>query len=121
MQGSIRTTTLTIDTVGGDAAATGTASTGDLFGELLDIYINYVTAVATTDITISESVFGAIYAKADSVTDVRIAPRMATVGPTGSALAWFDRYPLSGPITVLVEGSNALAGAVIATIRWLSY
>lgn len=123
MISTIKTTTVTVTTTGSAGSATGSGSSGLLNGELLDVYLNFhASAPATTDTTISETTFGSIMVKTDSSTDARYAPRMATHGPTATALTWYDRYPLSDSIiTISLAQCDALTGAVVATIRWLSY
>ncbi len=67
--------TLSIKTVGEDGAAIGSATTVPIEGFLLDVNLNYDNAApATTDVTISESVFGNLVVKSNNATDVKLSP-----------------------------------------------
>jgi hypothetical protein len=120
----IHTTTVTVTTVGSTGAAAGAASSIPLTGELLDIYLNYSASChVNTDTVISESTFGTIMSLTDVITDGRYAPRMAVHTAAGAAITnGFDRYPLSDSIiTFTLAQCDALAAALVATIRWLAY
>lgn len=117
----IGTTTVTFATAGGAGTSTGSGSTPPLTGELLDIYLDFGQAAATTDTTVSETAFGNILVVTDSCTDARYAPRMVTHSPAAAALTWYDRYPLSDSvITVSCAQANVAATGMTATIRWLT-
>jgi len=117
----IRTQNMTVTTAGSTGAATGSAVSTPMTGELLDIYLNYSSSAhVNTDTTISESTFGTIMALTDVITDGRYAPRMAVHTAAGAAITnGFDRYPLcDSVITISLAQCDALAAALVATIRW---
>ena len=116
----IMTETVSINTVGLAGAALGSADTKDLFGFLLDVYLNYhASCPATADVTISEATLGTICVKSNNATDIRLAPRMATHDIAAAATGVYDQYPISGPITIAVAEADALTACLVATIRWL--
>ena len=119
----IRTQDVTVTTAGTAASAVGAASSTPMSGELLDIYCDWsASAPNTTDLVISESTFGTILSKANAVTDIRYAPRMPVhTAAAGAISGGWDRYPLSNSvITFTLAGSDALAAALVATIRWVT-
>ena len=118
----IRTTTVTVATTGGAGASAGSSTSIPISGELLDIYLNFGQASATTDTTITESTFGVIMVLTDSCTDGRYAPRMPVhTAAAGAITNGFDRYPLSDSIlTFALAEANDSATALIATIRWVT-
>jgi hypothetical protein len=120
------------DVTGEVGAASGSAVSTPMTGELLDIYIDWHASVpATVDLTITESTFGVILSKANANTDIRYAPRMVCHGADAAALTWYDRYPLSdSTITFSVAesdpdatlfGVNGVSATLVATIRWVAY
>jgi hypothetical protein len=73
--------TIKITTTGGAGVAVGSENTTLIKGFLLDVFLNYdAGAPATTDVTISDPVFGDLVVKSDNNTDIWIAPRKQTVG-----------------------------------------
>ena len=119
----INTQDVTVVTAGDAGSAVGSSTSTAITGELLDIYLNFGQASATTDTTISESTFGTIMVLTDSCTDGRYAPRMAVHTAAAAAITdGFDRYPLKDSIlTISCAQANAAALGLIATIRWVTY
>lgn len=121
MGGRIRTFTLTVTTTGGAGAAVGSAvTTESVDGFLLDMYVNYhASAPGTTDIIVKQTDRTEnLYAKANSVTDVHVAPRMSTVTTAAAAITdSHDLIPINGTITASLAESDALTGAVVVTVR----
>ena len=122
MGGRIRTFTLTVTTVGGDGAATGTAvTTESVEGYLLDIYVNYHASApaGTTDIVIKQTDRTEnLYAKTNSATDALVAPRLSLCTTGAAAITdGNDRIPINGTITATVSESNALTACAVVTVR----
>ncbi len=112
--------TLAIDTTGGDGAAEGSAVTIPINGFLLDVYLDYhADAPATTDVTISDSVFGNLCVKSNNATDAWLAPRKQTCDGVAADSGQYDLIPVHGQLTITVGGANALSPCVTATVRWL--
>lgn len=113
--------TINITTTGGAGAATGSGTTVPINGFLLDVYIDYnAAAPATTDVTISDPVFGAIVVKSDNNTDVKLAPREGTVDAVAAATGLYDLIPINSALTVSVAQADAITNCVTVTIRWLT-
>jgi hypothetical protein len=117
----ICTEIVTVTTVGEDASAAGVGKSKAMHGFLLDIKLDYAaTAPATTDLTVTDVDGNVVYAKTDSVTDVLVAPRQKLVDNAAAAITnSFDKFALNGPMTFTLAGSNALAAALVAKIRYL--
>ena len=117
----ICTEVVTVTTVGADGSGAGAASTKAMMGFLLDIKLDYhASAPATTDLTVADAQGNTVYAKSDSVTDVLVAPRQKLVDNAGAAITdSHDRFPLMGKLTFTLAQSNALAAALVATVRYL--
>jgi hypothetical protein len=112
--------TLTIVTTGGDGAATGSATTIPINGFLLDVFVDYNAAVpATTDLTISDSVFGNLFVRSNSATDGWFAPRKQTCDGVAADTGQYDLIPVHGQLTISLGGCNALDPAATVTVRWL--
>jgi len=112
--------TLTIVTTGGDGAATGSAVTIPINGFLLDVFLDYnAAAPATTDVTISDSVFGNLLVKSNNATDVWLAPRKQTCDGVAADSGLYDLIPVHGSLTVSVAQANALSPCVTVMLRWL--
>jgi len=119
---TIETRELTITTVGADGAAVGSGTIEDLYGLLLDVYLNFhASAPATTDTTIAygSPALGNILVVSNSVTDALFAPRKAICDAAAAALALYDLFPLNGSVSVALAGCNALTGAVVVTLRYI--
>jgi hypothetical protein len=92
-----------------------------MMGFLLDIDLDYhASAPDTTDLTVSDKNGNTVLSVANSKTDALVAPREAPVDSTNTAIAnGGAMVPLNGPLTFALAGSNALTGALVATIRYL--
>ncbi len=112
---------VTIDTAGGAGAAAGSGTTIPIQGFLLDVYLNYnAAAPATTDVTISDPVFGNILVKSNNNTDIWLAPRKDTVDPSAAATGLYDLIPINSALTIAIAQADALTACLVATIRWVS-
>jgi hypothetical protein len=112
---------IAITTAGGAGAAVGSGTTIPIMGFLLDVFLDYnAAAPATTDVTISDAVFGNIVVKTNNATDIWLAPRKDTVDAAAAATGLYDLVPLKGPLTISVAQCDALTDAVAATIRWIT-
>lgn len=119
---SIQTVALAVTTTGTAGSATGSATSETLFGELLDVYLDFhASAPGTTDTTIAYATRGGnILVVTDSATDVLIAPRQKVVDNANSAITnSHDRFFLNGPITVSLAQADALTNALVAYLRVL--
>ena len=113
--------TVKITTAGGAGAAVGSTTTIPIMGFLLDVYIDYdAAAPATTDVTITDPVFGAILVKSDNNTDVKLAPRESTVDAVAAATGLYDLIPINSALTVSVAQADAITDCVTVTVRWLT-
>lgn len=114
------TTTIAVTTSGAAGSASGSA-TAFVPGFLVDIYLDYGAAPATTDVTISYAGRGGnILAVANANTDTFFAPRQKPVDNANAAITNAnDKFLLDDRITVAVAQSDALAPAVTAYIRSL--
>jgi len=113
--------TLTITTTGGAGAAVGSASSIPINGFLLDVFLDYnAAAPATTDVTISDSVFGNLVVKSNNATDIWLAPRKQTCDQAAADSGLYDLIPLNSALTISVAEADALAPCVTVTIRWLT-
>lgn len=122
---SITTTRLAVTTTGTAASATGSTTSETIFGELLDVFLDFhASTPATTDTTIAYASggqgVGNILVVTDSATDARIAPRQKCVDNANAAITnSFDRFWINGQITISLAGADALTDAVVAYIRVL--
>ena len=117
----IATERVSIDTVGGAGAAVGSGTTIPIMGFLLDVFIDYnAAAPATTDVTISDPIFGNIVVKSNNNTDVSLAPREATVDAAAAATGLYDLYPVCSALTISVAEADALTACVVVTVRWIT-
>ncbi len=120
----IRTETVTITTTGSAGSATGSGTTPALTGFLLDVYLNFhASAPATTDTTIAydEPDLGNVLVVSNSATDALIAPRQKVVDNANSAITNSHvPFPLNGALTISLAQCDALTGALVATIRYLT-
>ena len=119
---SVITERVAVTTAGGAGVATGSAISGALNGELLDIYLDFhASAPATTGTTIAYTDRGGnVLAVANANTDALYAPRVAPVNNANAAITnAHDRFALSGRLTVSVAQSDALTDCVVAYIRYL--
>ena len=113
--------TLEITTTGSAGSATGSGTTIPIMGFLLDVYLDYDgSAPATTDVTISDPIFGNLVVNSNSNTDVWLAPRKQTCDGAASASGLYDLIPINSAITIDVAQADALTDCVIATLRWVT-
>jgi hypothetical protein len=110
-----------ITTLGNAGAAVGSGTTIPIMGFLLDVYLDYnAAAPATTDVTISDPVFGNDIVKSNNATDIWLAPRKQTCDPAAADTGSFDLIPINGALTISVAQCDALTDALVATIRWMT-
>ncbi len=110
-----------ITTTGGAGAATGSGTSIPIQGFLLDVYLDYhASAPATTDVTISQEIFGNILVKSNNATDAWLMPRKQSVDPAGGDTGSYELIPVNGALTISVAQADALTDCLVATIRWLT-
>jgi hypothetical protein len=110
-----------ITTAGGAGAAVGSGTTIPIMGFLLDVFLDYnAAAPATTDVTISDPVFGNVVVKSNNATDIWIAPRKQTCDVAAADTGLYDLVPLNGALTISVAQCDALTDALVATVRWIT-
>lgn len=115
---SITTYAIPVTTTGSAGSATGSATTETLLGELVDVYLDYNGAPATTDVTIAYAQGGNILAVSNTNTDARIAPRQKVVDNTNTAITdGHQAFYLNSPLTISVAQADALAPAVTVYLR----
>ncbi len=112
--------TIAVTTTGADGSATGSASGIKSHGEILGLAINYhASAPGTTDIEVEGQSGINVYAKANSVTDVYVAPGVFAATAADGALSSNvtpERFVLGQPVKVSLAGCNALTDAVKVTV-----
>ena len=117
---------VSVTTTGSAGSASGSATSEAMHGFLLDVYLNYHASApgATTDVVLAhvDPTMGNILTVSDNATDGRYVPRetVQTIAGATSDPDGYDRIALNGKVTVSVAQSDALTGAVVATIRWLA-
>lgn len=112
--------TIKVTTAGGAGAATGETDSLPINGFLLDVFIDYdAAAPATTDVIITDAVFGDLVTKSDNATRVHLAPRLETCDKDAVASGMYDLHPIHAGLTVQVEDADAITDCVTVTIRWL--
>ncbi len=112
---------IAITTAGGAGAAVGSGTSLPIMGFLLDVYLDYdAAAPATTDVTISDAIFGNVLVKSNNATDGWYAPRKQSCDPAAADTGAYELIPLSGPLTIAVAECDAITDAVVATIRWMT-
>ncbi len=112
---------VSINTSGGAGAATGSVTTIPIQGFLLDVYVNYhASAPATTDLTISDPVFGNILVLSNINTDGAYAPRKQICDDDGVVQALYDLFPLNSALTVALAQADALTACAVVTIRYIT-
>jgi hypothetical protein len=124
----LRSEILTINTTGSAGAATGSATSTRITGEIVGIDVNYhASAPATTDLTIQADAVGGgqaarnLHAKSNSVTAHYVSPGVLQTDNAGAALtgAQSRPYVVNGTITASLAQCNALAAAATVTIHYL--
>ncbi len=117
----VATQRIAVTTTGSAGSAAGSAMSIPIKGFLLDVYLDYhASAPITTDVTISEEVFGNVLVRSNSATDGWLAPRKQTCDPAAADTGSYDYIPLDGPLTIAVAQADALTDCVVATIRWIT-
>jgi hypothetical protein len=121
MFGQIVTVAVPVTTVGGAGVATGQADSIPVTGFLLDIWLAFGAAPATTDTTISYTLQGGTIAVFTNVnTSQMFSPRRQNVDNSGALVAGsYDYFPLNGPVRVAVAQCDPLAPALTAHLRVL--
>lgn len=110
-----------VTTTGAAGAATGSADSVIINGLLLDIFLDYhASAPATTDVTISDPVFGNLVVKSNNATDCKLVPREQVCDGLAVDTGLYDLIPINGKLTVSVAQADALTDCVVATIRWMT-
>jgi hypothetical protein len=113
--------TIKVTTAGGAGAAVGSAETVPIQGFLLDVFIDYhATAPATTDVTISDPVFGNLLVVSNNKTDGKYAPREPNCDAAGAANGLYDLIPINSKLTVSVAQADALTDCVVVTLRYMT-
>jgi hypothetical protein len=122
---SIVSIRLAVTTTGSAGSATGSTTSETVFGELLDVFLDFhASAPGTTDTTLAYATggqgVGNIVVVTDSATDARLAPRQKCVDNANAAITnSFDRFWINGAVTLSLAGCDALTDAVVAYIRVL--
>ena len=117
----IATSRIAITTTGSAGAAAGSGTSIPIQGFLLEVYLDYhASAPATTDVTITEPVFGTVLARSNSATDGWFAPRKQTCDPAAADTGIYDLIPVNGELTITVAQADALTDCVVVTVRWLT-
>lgn len=105
-----------IETIGGDGAATGSATTGPFNGILDNLQINYSgDAPASTKLVVSieGTIVAIVVLDITTATDVVHYPAKELVDSTGAGLSTYQRHRLAGRgLSYAVTLSNALADAI---------
>jgi hypothetical protein len=110
-----------VTTAGSAGSATGSGTTVPIQGFLLDVYLNYhASAPATTDVSLSDAVFGEIFANDNSATDVWLTPSRQITDAASADTGLYDLVPINGVLTLSVDGCNELTDALVATIRYVT-
>jgi len=120
MSRGYQTVAIPVTTTGTAGSATGSGVSETITGEIVDIYLDFhASAPATTDTTVSYTDRGGnILVVTDSATDAMFAPRRKVVDNANAAITnSFERFVVTGSITVSLAGSDALTNAVIAYVR----
>ena len=112
---------VSITTTGAAGNATGSGTTMPIHGFLLDVYLDYnAAAPATTDVTISDPVFGNLLVKSTNATDCKLAPREPLCDAAAADTGLYDLIPLNSALTIAVADADALTACVVVTLRWVT-
>jgi hypothetical protein len=113
--------TIKVTTTGAAGSASGSAQTVPIQGFLLDVYIDYhASAPATTDVTISDPVFGNLLVVSNNKTDGKYSPREPNCDAAGAANGRYDLVPINSKLTVAVAQADALTDCVVLTLRYMT-
>ncbi len=110
---------VTVETTGVAGSAAGSTTTDLIHGELVDVYLDYGAAPATTDVTIAYAARGGnILAIANSSTDAFVAPRQKLVDNANAAITNSHApFLLNDRLVISVAQSDALAPALTVYLR----
>jgi hypothetical protein len=112
---------VTINTAGGAGVAVGSGTTIPINGFLLDVYLDYnAAAPATTDVTISDPVFGNLIVKSNNATDCKVSPREPMHDAAAADTGLYDLIPINSALTIAIAQADELTGCLVATVRWLT-
>lgn len=110
-----------ITTAGAAGVAAGSGTTIPIMGFLLDVFLDYnAAAPATTDVTISDPVFGNLVVKSNNATDAWLAPRKLTCDAAAAGTGMYDMYPINSALRIDVAQADALTDCVVATVRFIT-
>jgi hypothetical protein len=117
----VKEVTVAVNTTGGVGVSAGNADSVALYGQLLDIFLDFGAAPATTDVVITDKTRGdTILTTTNTGTDARIAPRQKLVDNANVAITnSHDRFPLNGPLNIAVAQCDDLTPALTAYIRYI--
>jgi hypothetical protein len=113
--------TIKVTTTGSAGSAISSGETVPIQGFLLDVYIDYhASAPNTTDVTISDPVFGNLLMVSNNATDGKYAPREPNCDAAGAANGLYDLIPINSKLTIAVAQANALTDCVTLTLRYMT-
>lgn len=117
----IVTTKVAVTTTGSAGSATGSGTSELINGYLLDVYLDFNGAPATTDVTIAYATRGGtILVASNGNTDALHQPLKQASDAAGAAITGvYNPYVLDDKVTVSVAQCDALAPGVTAYIRSL--
>ncbi len=112
---------LSITAAGSAGAATGTATMAVQAGQLVGVLMQYTSAPATTDVTVSEALNGVsrtVLTQSNNATAKSFAPTVPATDATGAAIlsAYQPEVLYGGVVTVSVAQANA---GTIVNVRLL--
>jgi hypothetical protein len=115
--------TINVTTAGANGSASGTGTSGPLWGVLWGVSLAYhASAPNTTDVTVSvtlgDGTSVTLLVNSNSATNVYKQPRIeSSKSSDGSAAGVYDPFYLCGQkVTVSLTQSNALTNAVVVTL-----
>ncbi len=110
-----------VTTAGGAGAAVGSGTTIPIQGFLLDVYLDYdAAAPATTDVTVSDAVFGNLVVKSNNATDAWLAPRKQSCDQAAADTGAYELIPVNGVLTISVAQADAITDCLVAWVRWIT-
>lgn len=113
--------TIKVTTTGAAGSASGSGETVPIEGFLLDVYIDYhASAPATTDVTISDPVFGDLLVVSDNNSDGKYAPREPNCDAAGASNGLYDLIPINSKLTISIAQADALTDCVSVTLRYMT-
>lgn len=118
--GILKAVQVAVSPVGGAGVSTANVDSSVFDGQIEAIYMDYTTAPATTDVTITDKLSGAaILTLTNTNTDGWYFPRILATDKIGGAIAGLtiaEKFCVSGGINVLVAQGDVIANEVKATI-----